>query len=207
MAALRTTKFKDENVLYSSHRVSCCAITALEFYNRDRVYLLRGANWNWNIIQVNISLYELFVVFLKVILPSQMTSQISDCLPVTGHSCRRLRPSLPLIGRDCLLMRCIILLNLNDVVFISSAAYRLTRIQYMKTAGTWCNGRSSNLNRILKTLPTIYSLVNVKIKPQTRRKMPKGCENIKLFSLCWLNLHSAIMIMITRLQLKQETRD
>jgi hypothetical protein len=59
-----------------------------------------------------------------------MTSQIFDGLHVTGHACRRLRTPLPLFGRDCLLMRCITLLNLNDVVFISSTAYKLTRTQY-----------------------------------------------------------------------------
>jgi hypothetical protein len=37
---------------------------------------------------------------------------------------------LLLFGMDCLVMHCITLLNLNDVAFISSTAYRLTRTQY-----------------------------------------------------------------------------
>ena len=136
-----------------------------------------------------------------------MTSQISDRLPVTGHASRRLRTPLPLFSRDCLPMRCITLLNVNDVVFISSTAYRLTRTQYNENRWNMMLWPVIEFNRTLKTIPTIHSLGRVKIKPQTRRKIPKGYENIKLFSICWLKLHSAIMIMITRLELAQETRD
>lgn len=56
VAALRTTKFKDENILHSAHRVSFCANTSLGFYDRESVCSPRSANSVLNIVQVDISL-------------------------------------------------------------------------------------------------------------------------------------------------------